>query len=159
MESSPGAALERTPKSANHLNENPFSGFMAIFDRMLRENESIFKNENALDYSFLPKVIPFREKEQRDVAECIKPLLAGRMGRNVLVHGPPGVGKTAAVRHLLKELEESDEYSDAVSLVFINCWQKNTTFKVLLELADQLEYPFVQNKSSEELWQGGKRKG
>ena len=29
---------------------------MAIFDRMLRENESIFKNENALDYSFLPSL-------------------------------------------------------------------------------------------------------
>ena len=126
---------------------------MGIFDDMLKERETLFKNEAALEYSFLPKIIPFREAEQRYVADCIKPLLAGRSGRNVLVHGPPGVGKTAAVRHLLKELEESDEYSDAAHLIFVNCWQKNTTYKILLEIADQVGYAFVQNKNTDDLWQ------
>jgi archaeal cell division control protein 6 len=125
---------------------------MGLFDDMLRDNETLFKNEMALDFSFLPKLIPFRESEQRYVAMCIKPLLIGRNGRNVLVHGPPGVGKTAAVKHLLRELEESDEYSDEVSLIFINCWQKNTTYKILLEIADQLGYAFTQNKNTDQLW-------
>ena len=38
---------------------------MAIFKDMLGSDETIFRNEIALDYSYVPKVIPYREKEQR----------------------------------------------------------------------------------------------
>ena len=38
---------------------------MSIFDDMLKADESLFKDEVALDYSFIPKLIPYREKEQK----------------------------------------------------------------------------------------------
>ncbi len=121
---------------------------MGLFDTALKEGESLFKNEDALDYEFVPKELPFRENQQHTLANCIKPLLQGRNGRNVFVYGAPGIGKTAATRWVLKELEES---TDDVHTLYINCWQKNTTFKIFEELCHLLGYKFTQNKHSEEL--------
>jgi archaeal cell division control protein 6 len=124
---------------------------MGVFDDILKGDETLFKNEAALEYAFLPKSIPYREKEQQHIATCIKPLLAGRNGRNAFIFGAPGIGKTAACRHLLRELEEHDDYSEKVNLFYVNCWQKNTTFKVIVDLCEQIGYMFTQNKKTDEL--------
>ncbi len=121
---------------------------MGLFDDVLRGGESLIKNEAALDYEFLPKILPFREGEQRYLAECIKPLFRQRNGRNVLIHGAPGIGKTAATRAVLRDLEEQ---TDEIHVVYINCWRQNTSYKILLEVCDQLGYKFTQNKNGTEL--------
>ncbi len=123
---------------------------MAVFKDMLKADETIFKNELALDYSYIPKVIPYREKEQRHIALCIKPLLAERNGRNLIITGRPGVGKTVACRHLFQELEEETE---EVVPIYVNCWTKNTTYKIMLEICSILGYKWVQNKKTEELFE------
>ncbi len=122
---------------------------MGVFDDMLKGGESLIRNEAALDYDFLPKLLPYREQEQKYLATCIKPLFSNRSGRNLFIHGPPGIGKTAAARHVLRDLEEQ---TDDVHALYINCWQKNTTYKVLLEMCDLLGYRFTQNKKAVELY-------
>ncbi|RME78540.1 AAA family ATPase [Candidatus Woesearchaeota archaeon] len=122
---------------------------MGLFKDMLGSGESVFLNELALDYSFLPKLLPFRESEQHYIAQCIAPLLQGRTGKNLLIHGAPGIGKTAAARMVLKELEE--EY-DEVECIYINCWTKNTTFKIYVDICEQLGYKLTHNKRSDELF-------
>lgn len=121
---------------------------MGLFDDVLSQGESLIKNEYALDYEFLPKILPFREKEQRYLAECIKPLFQGRNGRNLLIHGAPGIGKTAATKAVLRDLEEQ---TDDIKVVFINCWHQNTTYKVMVEAAEQLGFKFTQNKNTTDL--------
>ena len=123
---------------------------MGLFKDMLQGNESIFKNEMALDYEFLPKLLPYRENEQKYLATCIAPLLQQRNGRNLLVHGAPGIGKTAAIKHVFRDLEEETE--DVIP-IYINCWQKNTTYKVILEICQSLGYPLTHNKRTDELFQ------
>jgi cell division control protein 6 len=102
----------------------------------------------------LPKLLPYREKEQHYLATCIKPLFQKRSGRNLLIHGAPGIGKTAATRFVLRELEEE---TDDIHTIYINCWQKNTTYKVLLDLCEQIGYKFTQNKKTTELFDVAKR--
>ena len=122
---------------------------MGLFDDVLGGGESLIRNEQALDFEYLPKVLPFREKEQKFIAECIKPLFQERTGRNIVMHGPPGVGKTAAARHVLRELEEQ---TDEIFPIYINCWQSNSSYKVLIEICEQLGYRLVQNKKTTDLY-------
>ncbi|MBR9675708.1 AAA family ATPase [Candidatus Woesearchaeota archaeon] len=122
---------------------------MGVFDDFLKQGESLFLDSVALDYDFIPKLVPYRETQQAFIANTMKPLFSNRNGKNILVHGPPGVGKTVATRHLLKELEEK---TDEISPFYINCWQKNTTFKVLMEVCDQLGYKFTHNKKTDDLF-------
>ena len=120
-----------------------------IFEGMLKEGESLFKNLDALDFEFVPKLLPYRESQQRYVANCIKPLLQGRNGKNLFIFGAPGIGKTAAIKWVLRDLED---HSEDVMPVYINCWQKNTTYKIIVEMCGLLGYKFTQNKKTEELF-------
>ena len=122
---------------------------MSIFKEMLGAEESVFRDTVALDFDYIPKMVPYREKEQKAIAVCIKPLFDKRNGKNVLVHGPAGIGKTVAIKHLLRELEEE---SEDILPIYINCWQRNTEFKIVTELCHQLGYKFTQNKSSADLF-------
>lgn len=122
---------------------------MGLFDDALGADQTIIKNEAALDYEFLPKIIRYRETEQQYLATCIKPLFAERSGRNLLIYGAPGIGKTAAVRHVLNELEEQ---TDEIHTIYVNCWQHNTSYKIFVEICEQLGYRFTQNKKTSELF-------
>ncbi|MBD3318977.1 AAA family ATPase [Candidatus Woesearchaeota archaeon] len=122
---------------------------MSYFKDFLGADESLFRNEDALDLEWLPKVIPYREEQQQHIATCIKPLLAKRNGKNLFIYGDPGIGKTAATRSLLRDLEET---TDEVEGVYINCWQKNTSYKVCVEICHLLGYKFTQNKNTEEIF-------
>lgn len=116
---------------------------------MLKDGDTLFRDSVALDYDYVPKLVPFREKQQKYVASCIQPLFQQRNGRNVLVHGPPGIGKTVAIKHVLRELEEK---TDDILPIYINCWEKNTSFKIFMAICDELDYKFTHNKKTEELF-------
>ncbi|MBS3127997.1 AAA family ATPase [Candidatus Woesearchaeota archaeon] len=122
---------------------------MGLFHEMLGDNESLFKNEEALDYEFVPKLLPYREQQQKHIARCIAPLLQGRQGENLFIHGAPGIGKTAALKWVLRDLEEETE---EVVPVYINCWRYNTSYKIILELCHEMGYRFTQNKNTGELF-------
>ena len=112
-------------------------------------NVNVFLNSVALDYSFIPKMIPYRESQQHHIATCIKPLLQERSGRNLFIHGKPGIGKTVATLHVFNELEEESD----ITPIYINCWKKNTAHKLVLEICEKIGYRFTLNKSTDELIQ------
>ncbi len=123
---------------------------MPLFDNMLGNNESLFIDELALDYEYLPRLLPHRESQQQYIATCIKPLLQGRNGKNLLITGQPGIGKTAATRFVLRELEEKG-LDENLYLIYVNCWKKDTAYKVTLEICQQIGYKFTHDKSTDEL--------
>ncbi|MBD3163756.1 AAA family ATPase [Candidatus Woesearchaeota archaeon] len=122
---------------------------MGVFDNMLHDDQTLFKNVNALDFDFIPKIIPYREEQQRRIATAIQPLFSDRNGKNSIIYGLPGVGKTVACRHVLKELEEK---SDDIVPVYINCWKKNTSYKIIIEICELIGYKFTHNKKTDELF-------
>lgn len=122
---------------------------MGLFDERLHDRESLFRETIALDVDFVPPIIECRESEQQYLASCIKPLFLGRSGRNVVVTGSPGIGKTVAAKHVLHELGQN---SEKIVALYVNCWKDNTEYKVALSFCEQLKYPFVANRSSAELY-------
>ena len=122
---------------------------MGLFDEMLKGEESIFLDTIALDVDFVPGIIKHRENEQHYIATCIKPLLQKRSGKNLFITGSPGIGKTVAVKHVLQELKK--EYG-TVATIYVNCWKKETAHKIALEMCDQLDFKFVHNKDTTDLF-------
>ncbi len=121
---------------------------MGLFDNILSSDQTLIRYEEALDYEFMPKILKYREQEQQYIATAIKPLFAGRSGKNLLIHGSPGIGKTLATKHVLQELGEK---TDEIETIFVNCWQHNTSYKIFVEICEQLGYHFTQNKKTTEL--------
>ena len=64
---------------------------------------SIWKNRETLLEDFIPPELPGREKEISEIMEFLSILPVGRPP-NILVYGPRGTGKTAAVRKILNDL-------------------------------------------------------
>jgi archaeal cell division control protein 6 len=122
---------------------------MGLFDNILNSDESLIIDETPLDFEFVPKLIKYRTNEQFLIANAIKPLFNNRSGRNILVHGSPGVGKSVAIRNVLEELETE---TDKINIFYINCWHFNTSFKIIMELSEQFGYHFTQNKKTIELF-------
>lgn len=121
---------------------------MALFESMLKNDESLFLNPEVLDFDYQPKLVPFRESQQAFIASCIKPLFQKRNGKNIFIFGSSGVGKTVSCRNVLKELEDQTE---EIIPVYINVWKANTAHKIILEICSQLNYKFTQDRSTEEL--------
>ena len=121
---------------------------MGLFDNILKDNETLFKNELALDPSFQPKKISYRENENQEIATCIKPLFKKRSGKNLLIYGSPGIGKTLACKKVLEELEEK---TDDIISIYLNCWKKDSSYKAVVEICSIIGYKMIQNKKTDEL--------
>ncbi|PIN76203.1 hypothetical protein COV17_03060 [Candidatus Woesearchaeota archaeon CG10_big_fil_rev_8_21_14_0_10_36_11] len=122
---------------------------MSLFKDMLQSGESLFRDTIFLSYDFHPKVLFGRENEQKQFAIAIRPLIQNHDGRNLFVCGAPGIGKTTACKHVLRELEE--ESSDVIPF-YINCWKENTTYKIFSKICGELGFKFIQNKKTSELF-------
>lgn len=112
-------------------------------------NHSFFINPDVLEQSFLPRLLPYREEQHRYLAECIKPLQGKRSGTNLLIMGGVGIGKTACVRFILRKLLEETE---KIMPIYINCWKKDTSPKIINETARLLDISLSEKISSDEIF-------
>ena len=51
----------------------------------------------------------------------------------------------------------SEEETEDIIPIYINCWQRNTTYKIVLEICELMDFKFVQNKKTEELFRWAKQ--
>lgn len=122
---------------------------MTLFKNMLKDGENIFLDSLALDPEFTPPVIKYRENQQQYIATCIKPLFQKRSGKNLFIFGSPGIGKTVAVKHVLNELNKE---TDDVLTIYVNCWKKDTPYKIALDMCDQVGFKFIHDRDTSELF-------
>ncbi|MBI5036042.1 AAA family ATPase [Candidatus Micrarchaeota archaeon] len=107
-----------------------------VFDQV--GDASVFLDEDVLKPEYLPDLLPGREKQVREMAEALKPFVRGRKARPLLLHGPPGVGKTSSAKFVLNQLED---YSARVQGAYVNCWHHSTKQSVLAEACRLLGSP------------------
>lgn len=115
-----------------------------------KKMSSIIKNDDALSYEFLPKILPYREGQIQEIALSLKPLLNGQRGTNLFVYGAPGIGKTASIKWVLRELKDT---TDDVVPIYVNCWNLKSKYFIYSDIANQLKISFTQGKSAEHILQ------
>lgn len=120
---------------------------MKFFDGL---DDGLIVRDGVLNYSFVPEQVLFRDRERKVIAESVKPLLRGGKPYNLFIHGGPGLGKTLCALNILKQLES---YSSDVKCVYVNCWDSNREYQVLVDIAKVLGYFFYQGKSCDEVFQ------
>ncbi len=98
------------------------------------EFRQIIRNEEILDPNWIPSKILHRERELREIKESIKPLFDGRRAANLFIYGRTGVGKTACVKYILKEIKEKSD----VAAIYVNCWENPKQHSIFLEIARQI---------------------
>ena len=104
------------------------------FAKAKKLNE-LFKDERALYAEFQPESLPCRENEINEVVFSLQPVAKAQKPRNMFLYGAPGTGKTAVVKHVLKQLQE---FTGRAKGILINCFEFNSRHAVLSEIALRL---------------------
>jgi cell division control protein 6 len=104
---------------------------------MLLETRPIFKNREYLRPSYTPEELPHRGEQIHQLARMLVAPLRGETPSNLFIYGKTGTGKTASVKHVMKELKRvSDRTPRMIEPVYLNCEIVNTQYRILATLAN-----------------------
>lgn len=109
----------------------------------------IFKDKETLSIKFTPDNIPHREKQIKQVALIMAPLLRNEKPSNIFIYGKTGSGKTLVVKSVVDNLMETiGKNSIPVKIFYINCKMKKVTdteYRLLAQLISNLgeEIPYT----------------
>lgn len=117
------------------------SNLQSMFSNYL-DQESVFKNKDALTTSWKPDTILHRDQQINDLASILAPSLKGNDPSNVFLYGSVGTGKTLIVKHVTEELRSVAKNEEInLNILYINCKMKkvaDTEYRLLAKLARQL---------------------
>lgn len=100
---------------------------MASFEKFMNTGD-IFKNISVLSPHYVPKTLPFREKQMEEVMGVIAPALKSQKPRNMIIYGKTGTGKTCTMKRIMDEFEKVK--SDA-HIHYLNCRIYNSRYRIL----------------------------
>ncbi|KAA0015033.1 MAG: ORC1-type DNA replication protein [Thermoplasmata archaeon] len=107
-----------------------------IFDSLL-EKGSLFLNREVLRPTYMPNVLPHREKEIENLAHIFVPALKGEAPSNVFIYGKTGTGKTAVTKYVGNQLvKKGKEQNVKVNFIYINCEVVDTHYRLLQNIAN-----------------------
>jgi cell division control protein 6 len=87
--------------------------------------------------TFMPNILPHREKEINGLASVLVPALRQETPSNVFIYGKTGTGKTAVTKFVGKELvKKGEETSRKVNFIYINCEVVDTQYRLLQNIAN-----------------------
>ncbi|WP_246984727.1 ORC1-type DNA replication protein [Halorientalis marina] len=98
---------------------------------MLGWDESVFRDEHVFEIDYLPETFLHRDSQMESLKYALRPAVRGSRPLNVIARGPPGTGKTTAVKKLFTELRA--ETTD-VRAVQVNCQVNATRYSVFSRL-------------------------
>ena len=87
--------------------------------------------------TFMPDILPHREREINDIASVLVPALRGETPSNVFIYGKTGTGKTAVAKFVGNQLlKKGNELSKRVNFIYINCEIVDTQYRLLQNIAN-----------------------
>jgi len=88
--------------------------------------------------TYMPEILPHREKEINDLANILVPALKGETPSNVFIYGKTGTGKTAVVKFVGKELlKKGEQTGKKVNFIYMNCEIVDTQYRLLQNIANR----------------------
>jgi cell division control protein 6 len=100
--------------------------------RDILAEKSVFLNKDALSPHFLPEKIVHREKEIEKIMRAVTPVFKAKRPNNVFLYGKSGTGKTASIKHIIKQFNELPSNG---AINYVNCRMYNTRYKILQKIA------------------------
>ena len=104
-------------------------------DMFEEEEPSVIKDARTLTESFQPEEVVCRDGQISAIRDSLKPLLKNQPVRPVLLHGPPGSGKTTTARHVASAFAAAR--SSALT-AYVNCWANPSAFGMLYAALNSL---------------------
>lgn len=97
-----------------------------VEDGMLSWDESIFRDEHVFEIDYLPETFHHRDTQLENLQYALRPAVRGSRPLNAMVRGPPGTGKTTAIKKLFAELGGQH----GVQTAHVNCQVDSTRYAV-----------------------------
>lgn len=105
-------------------------------------NNTIFKDKNVLQSNYNPDTIPHRDKQIKQVASILAPVLRLEKPSNLFIYGKTGTGKTLSIQYIRdKLLERASKQETPLIIEYINCKLKkiaDTEYRIFAELIRKL---------------------
>ena len=93
----------------------------------------IFKNRDALESSYIPRELPHRNTQIKNIAEKTACALLGNTPPNFLCYGMTGTGKTATIRYVSQKLAQQNSKIKPW-WIYINCNVVSTPYRILAHI-------------------------
>jgi cell division control protein 6 len=106
----------------------------SIFSQYLKRRNTILKNKNILQTSYIPDQLPHRTEQVDSIASVISAALRGDKPSNIMISGKTGTGKTAVVKFIGNELRKADISTNVCEFVYINCEVVDTHYGILYSI-------------------------
>jgi cell division control protein 6 len=107
-----------------------------LFGHLLK-SEGLFIDREVMRPSYMPEILPHREKEINDLAAVLVPALREETPSNIFIYGKTGTGKTAVAKFIGKELfKKGKETNKNINFIYINCEVVDTQYRLLQNIAN-----------------------
>jgi len=98
---------------------------------LLMGDQTLFRDQTLFEFDRLPEQFNYRDTQVKDLAFALRPAIRGVTPLNTVLRGPPGTGKTTAVRRLFAEVRE---ITQRVVPVLVSCQKDRTRPAVFARL-------------------------
>ena len=102
---------------------------MVLFDNAL-SRENLFHDPSVLSPHYVPKGLPFREKQINEIVSLLTPALRGKRPRNLIIYGKTGTGKTCCIRRIMEDFSQTTGAANAI-IQYVNCRIYNSRYRVM----------------------------
>jgi len=106
---------------------------LQIWLKMTQPGNRIIKDARVLTADYLPNNMVHRDNERQEIARNLKPVLNEGQPLNMLIHGPPGTGKTAMAQYVVEELKKQQ----FVKTPYVNCFSQKSRFEIFYKLLNK----------------------
>lgn len=107
------------------------------------DRNSIFKDKSLLQTNYTPDIILHRDKQIKQIASILAPILRGEKSSNLFLYGKTGTGKTLSIKYvqeaLYRRFNKNSKFN--LKIEYLNCKLKkvsDTEYRILAELIKKL---------------------